>query len=52
MELLRRCPVTSGEVFALQLVASMQANNVSRIDTFNGEDFTVFPELVVVVPPA
>ena len=50
MELLRRHPVTGGEVFDLQIVATMQANNVQRIYTFNAADFGVFPELVVVVP--
>jgi len=52
MELLRRHPVTGGEVFDLQIVATMQANNVRRIYTFNERDFTLFPELIVVVPTA
>src|SRR5271165_6936707 len=50
VELLHRQPVTGGEVFDLQIVATMQANNVQRIYTFNIEDFEVFPELIVVVP--
>jgi len=50
VELLHRHPVTGGEVFDLQIVATMQANNVQRIYTFNIEDFEVFPELIVVVP--
>jgi predicted nucleic acid-binding protein len=50
MELLRRRPVTGGEVFDLQIVATMKANNVQRIYTFNAGDFQVFPELTVVVP--
>jgi len=52
MELLARYPVKGGDVFDLQLVATMQANNVRRIYTFNMEDFEVFPELVVLVPHA
>ena len=52
MELLSRYPVKGGDVFDLQLVATMQANNVRRIYTFNMEDFEVFPELVVLVPHA
>jgi predicted nucleic acid-binding protein len=50
MELLRRNPVTAGEVFDLQIVATMLANNVQRIYTFNAGDFQVFSELTVVVP--
>ena len=50
LELLRRHPVTGGEVFDLQIVATMQENSVRRIYTFNAGDFEVFPELIVVVP--
>ena len=50
MELLRRHPVTGGDVFDLQIVATMQANGVQRIYTFNTDDFEVFPELTVVSP--
>ncbi len=51
MELLRRHPVTGGDVFDLQLVATMQANGVYRIYTFNRGDFEMFPELTVAAPP-
>jgi predicted nucleic acid-binding protein len=51
MALLQRHPVTGGDVFDLQLVATMQANGVQRIYTYNTKDFEVFPELTVVVPP-
>lgn len=50
MELLQRHPVTGGDVFDLQIVATMQANGVQRIYTFNADDFEVFPELAVVTP--
>lgn len=50
MELLVRRPVIGGGVFDLQLIATMEANNVLRIYTFNVEDFEVFPELTAVVP--
>jgi len=50
MELLRRHPVTGGDVFDLQIVATMQANGVQRIYTFNTGDFDVFPQLAVVTP--
>jgi predicted nucleic acid-binding protein len=42
--------VTGGDVFDLQLAATMLANDVPRIYTFNREDFEVFPELAVVTP--
>src|SRR5271165_2518767 len=41
IELLERHPVTGGDVFDLQIVATMQANGVQRIYTFNGDDFEV-----------
>jgi predicted nucleic acid-binding protein len=50
MQLLLRHPVTGGEVFDLQIVATMQANGIQRIYTCNASDFEVFPELVVVIP--
>jgi len=49
--LLQRHPVTGSGVFDLQLVATIQANNVHGIYTFNTADFEVFPELTVVTPP-
>jgi len=51
MGLLQRRPVTGRDVFDLQLVATMLANDIRRIYTFNTEDFEVFPELTVGVPP-
>jgi len=50
MQLLRRHPVAGGNVFDLQIVATMQANGIGRIYTFNGDDFKVFPELIVLAP--
>jgi predicted nucleic acid-binding protein len=50
VELLERRPVTGGDVFDLQIVATMLANEVTRIYTFNAEDFQVFPELAVLKP--
>ena len=49
--LLRRRPVTGGDIFDLQIVATMKANGVQRIYTYNAEDFEVFPELAVLIPP-
>jgi hypothetical protein len=50
ISLLGRRPVTGGDVFDLQIVAAMQANDVQRIYTFNTDDFEVFPEISVVMP--
>jgi hypothetical protein len=50
MDLLHRHPVTGGDIFDLQIVATMQANGIQRIYTFNTGDFEVFPELAVLTP--
>ena len=50
LDLLRRNPVTGGEVFDLQIVAAMQANGIQRIYTSNVADFAVFSELSIVIP--
>ena len=50
MVLLHRHPVTGGDVFDLQIVATMQANGIQRIYTFNSDDFEVFSEFTVVTP--
>jgi predicted nucleic acid-binding protein len=49
-ELLKRRPVIGAGIFDLQIVATMQANGIQRIYTFNGGDFESFPELVVSAP--
>jgi predicted nucleic acid-binding protein len=50
MELLERRPVKGADIFDLQIVATMQANGIARIYTFNAGDFEAFPELSVVRP--
>jgi toxin-antitoxin system PIN domain toxin len=50
MQLLQRQPVTGGDIFDLQIVATMLANGIARIYTFNADDFKVFPGLTVVTP--
>jgi hypothetical protein len=50
LSLLRRHPVTGGDIFDLQIVATMQTNGIHRIYTFNTDDFEAFPELAVVTP--
>lgn len=50
MDLLRRHPVKGRDIFDLQIAATMQANGIKRIYTFNVGDFAVFPELDVLAP--
>ncbi len=50
LDLLRRHPATAADVFDLQIVASMLANGLTRIYTFNGDDFRIFAELTVQEP--
>jgi uncharacterized protein len=50
MNLLRRCPVTGSDVFDLQIVATMQANDIQKIYTLNTGDFEVFSKLSVTTP--
>jgi predicted nucleic acid-binding protein len=50
LDLLRRYPVTGGDVFDLQIVATMQANGIQRIYTFNTGDFKLFHGLAVLTP--
>ena len=50
LDLLRRRPVTGGDVFDLQLAATMLANGVPRIYTFNTTDFEAFAEVVTATP--
>jgi len=50
LEMLRQRPVRGGAVFDLQLIATIAANGVGRICTFNHADFEGFPGLEVVTP--
>ena len=50
IHLLGRHAVEGAGVFDLQIVATMLANGVQRIYTFNPGDFQVFAELTVVAP--
>jgi hypothetical protein len=50
LEMLRRRPVRGGAVFDLQLIATLAANGVNRICTFNRADFEGFPGLEIVRP--
>ncbi|MBI3797218.1 MAG: PIN domain-containing protein [Deltaproteobacteria bacterium] len=48
--LLRRHPVTRKRIFDVQLVATMLANGITRIYTFNVRDFRPFPEITAIEP--
>ena len=48
--LLKQHPVTAADIFDLQIVATMQANSIQRIYTFNVSDFQPFAELTVIAP--
>lgn len=48
--LVRRQPVTRGAVFDAQLAATMLANNIRQIYTYNQAHFRQFPEIEVLTP--
>ena len=50
LDLLTRHPVRGGAIFDLQLIATLMANGVERICTFNRQDFEGFPGLQVLTP--
>jgi uncharacterized protein len=50
MSLVRRHPVTGADVFDLQIVATMRANDVQRIYTFNVRDFEMIAAISAVTP--
>lgn len=50
LALLRRRPVTATKVYDLQLIAAMLGNGVTRVYTFNSQDFEPFEEIDVLVP--
>mgnify|MGYP000913131304 CR=1 FL=1 len=50
LSLLKRRAPKGMKVFDLQLIATMISNDVSRIYTFNRDDFVPFPELEVLTP--
>ncbi len=50
LDLMRKRPVTRGETFDVQLVASMLGNGIRKIYTFNESDFHPFDEIEVLAP--
>ena len=50
LDLLSRHPVRAGAIFDLQLIATIMANGVEQICTFNRQDFEDFPGLQVLTP--
>ena len=49
-DLLAKRPVERQQVFDLVLVATMLANNVRKICTYNQDHFTKFDEIAVITP--
>ncbi len=45
MALLRRRPVSGGDIFDSQIVARMKLNGIARSYTFNADDFKRFSEV-------
>ena len=50
IRLISRRPVTGGDVFDLQLLATMNVNGMRRIYTFNIDDFAAFSEITAAAP--
>ena len=50
IRLVRRRPVTAGDIFDLQILATMNVNGIQRIYTFNTADFAGFPEIALLTP--
>jgi len=50
LDLLRRHPVSGPKIFDLQIAATMQANGIQRIYTFNTNDFQALSEFSVLTP--
>lgn len=48
--LLKHYKVTKQEIFDLQLVATMIANNITHIYTYNHSDFSKFKEIEILSP--
>ena len=51
MDLVRRYQIRGRRLFDVILVATMLANDVQRIFTYNRGDFELFTELTVLEPP-
>jgi predicted nucleic acid-binding protein len=50
VDLVRRSPCKRGAIFDYQLVASLLANGITQVYTFDRSDFERFPEIQVLVP--
>lgn len=46
----RQRPVVGGDLFDIQLIATMLGNGITRIYTLNRDDFVPFSELEVIAP--
>jgi hypothetical protein len=50
IRLLRRRPVTGGDTFDLQILATMNVNGIQGIYTFKAANFASFPDIAPVTP--
>jgi len=50
LDLLKRYEIARQEIFDLQLVATMLSNNITRLYTYNHDDFSKFEEIEVLSP--
>jgi toxin-antitoxin system PIN domain toxin len=50
VDLLKKYKIKEQEIFDLQLVATMLSNNITRLYTFNQDDFSKFKEIEVLSP--
>jgi predicted nucleic acid-binding protein len=50
LDLLKQYEITKQEIFDLQLVATMLTNNVTRIYTYNHDDFSKFKQIEILIP--
>jgi len=50
LDLLKQHEITKQKIFDLQLVATMLANNVTHLYTYNHDDFSKFKEIEILIP--
>ena len=51
VQLARQHQISRSDIFDTQIVATMLENEIRRIYTFNADDFTIYPDIEVIIPP-
>ncbi len=51
VQLARQQQISRSDIFDTRIVATMLENEIRRIYTFNVDDFTIYPDIEVIVPP-